>query len=858
MIDQNFRTGSSCRRIQWGWFPFYLLVFVCCGNVRDVDQGFVGVPLELAGERWERLSEIHYELTLQIPESKDERILGRLALSFDLRLSENPLAVDFRVPADQVMSVNLNGRSDSHSVQRGQILLDAASLKVGRNLVLIDFVAGDSPLNRRENLLYALFVPDRASQAFPCFDQPNLKARFSLTLTMPREWEAVSNGPRQDSSITADTKSVTFAQTEPISTYLFAFAAGRLKQEERSLGGYTMRVFHCETNQKKIDRNFPEIFELHRASLEWLEDYTGIRYPFAKFDFVLIPSFQFGGMEHPGAIFYRAERLLLEESATLSEQLGRANLIAHETAHMWFGDLVTMKWFDDVWLKEVFAGFMASKIVNPSFPEINHDLKFLLEHYPPAYAIDRSGGTHPIRQQLANLDEAASLYGALIYHKAPVVMRQLELLIGDEAFRRGLQQYLSRFRFANADWPDLVAILDSESPHDLQSWSRNWVEDAGRPTVWIDGDPGEKRKIYQADPTDKGRVWTQRLSILAQKGDQRALIPLELASESLPLPDAGSASVLLPNGGGLGYGLFRLDETSKDALLRNQPLDEVSRSAAWLTLWDALLEGELTGQRLVEAVLVSLPTESEELITQQLLHFLQEAHWSFLSPEQRNSMAPAIENSLWNGLNSAGSTSLKSSYFRALQSVASSDEMLQRLEDLWREDQQIPGLVLSERDFMTLALHLVLREIDSWPEILEVQAARIEDPENRARFQFLIPSVSPNPSVREDFFQSLADVENRRREPWVLEGLQYFFHPLRNEQTTKHIRPALALLLEISQTGTIFFPKNWLDASLGNQNSVEAATIVRSFLSSNPDYPARLRGKILQSADMLFRSSEAL
>src|SRR6185503_18218790 len=170
--------------------------------------------------------------------------------------------------------------------------------------------------------------------------------------------------------------------------------------------------------------------------------------------------FQFGGMEHPGAIFYSASGLLLDESATENQILNRASVIAHETSHMWFGDLVTMQWFNDVWMKEVFANFMAAKIVNPAFPKLNHDLRFLTEHYPPAYAVDRTEGTHPIRQELANLNEAGSLYGAIIYEKAPIVMRQLERILGPAKLQEGLQVYLKQFAFANATWQDLIKILD--------------------------------------------------------------------------------------------------------------------------------------------------------------------------------------------------------------------------------------------------------------------------------------------------------------------------------------------------------------------------------------------------------------
>src|SRR6187549_3362205 len=179
-------------------------------------------------------------------------------------------------------------------------------------------------------------------------------------------------------------------------------------------------------------------------------------------------------MEHPGAIFYNANGLLLDESATQDQMLGRASVIAHETAHMWFGDLVTMEWFDDVWLKEVFANFMAAKIVNPSFPGIDHELRFLLQHYPSAYEVDRTAGANPIRQELDNLNEAGSLYGAIIYQKAPVVMRHLEALLGEDNFRDGLREYLKAHSFANATWSDLINVLDARTPLDLQQWSQAW------------------------------------------------------------------------------------------------------------------------------------------------------------------------------------------------------------------------------------------------------------------------------------------------------------------------------------------------------------------------------------------------
>ena len=240
--------------------------------------------------------------------------------------------------------------------------------------------------------------------------------------------------------------------------YLFSFVAGKFSMETATRDGT------CSSGCS-IARPTPPRWRATATRSStctpprsiWLEDYTGIPYPFGKFDFVLIPSFQFGGMEHAGAILYNASSLLLDESATQNQMLDRASVIAHETAHMWFGDLVTMRWFNDVWMKEVFANFMAAKIVNPSFPEVNHELRFLLAHYPAAYQVDR---TRDQRDPPAagESQRGRQLYGAIIYQKAPIVMRQLELMLGETAFRDGLREYLKRYAFGNATWLDLVRI----------------------------------------------------------------------------------------------------------------------------------------------------------------------------------------------------------------------------------------------------------------------------------------------------------------------------------------------------------------------------------------------------------------
>ena len=404
-----------------------------------------------------------------------------MEIRFNLATAEEPLALDFRAASEALHSLQVNGAALPTAVEAEHVLLPTNTLHIGENHVALQFTAGDSALNRNPDYLYTLFVPDRARTALPVFDQPDLKASWELSLDLPAAWEAIANTPRLSVSEADGRRVHRFAASEPISSYLFGFVAGRFQSVTRGWRGQGMTMLHRETDPEKLARNLDDIFRQHREAVAWLEDYTGVPFPFEKLDFALIPAFQYGGMEHVGAIQYRAELLLLDENPTDDERLRRASLIAHEVAHMWFGNLVTMRWFNDVWTKEVFANFMAAKMVNPLFPEIDHELNFLLRHYPAAYAVDRSAGANPIRQALGNLNEAGQMYGPIIYNKAPIMMRQLESLLGADALREGVAAYLERFAYANATWPALVEILDQKTPLDLAAWSDTWVHSPGFP-----------------------------------------------------------------------------------------------------------------------------------------------------------------------------------------------------------------------------------------------------------------------------------------------------------------------------------------------------------------------------------------
>ena len=822
-----------------------------------------GVPLEVAQQRAARVSNLRYDLHFSVPDAHTEPVRGRVTIRFDLKDPSRPLPIDFAGPPDAVGTVTAGGRASGARWANEHIVIPATDLRAGANEIAVEFRSADAPLNRNPEFMYALFVPARARQAFPCFDQPDLKAKYTVSLRVPKEWEALSNGAETG----RDGEVITFAETKPISTYLFTFAAGKFKVESAARGARRFRMLHRENDAEKVARNRDAIFDLHAGALDWLEEYTGIEYPFGKFDFLLVPAFQFGGMEHPGAIFYRASSLLLDPSATQDDKLGRASLIAHETAHMWFGDLVTMRWFNDVWTKEVFANFMAAKIVSPAFPEINHELRFLLAHYPSAYGVDRTAGSNAIRQELANLNEAGSLYGAIIYQKAPIVMRQLETIVGAQAFRDGMREYLKTHAFANATWPGLIAILDPRTPEDLAAWSHAWVEQAGRPEIatelTVTDGRIERLAFAQRDPVAaRGLVWSQRLSVALGYASEIRTLDVALKGSTVEVPAARglpAPSFVLPSGAGVGYGGFTLDPASNAWLLKHLPdvPDPLTRGAAAITLWESMLDGRVPAGIVAELLLRSAAVERDEQNVQRMLAYLERAYWKFLDGKSRAAFGPRVEQVLRAGLTAAATPSLKSAWFSALRDTAVTPATVEFLERVWRKTEEVPGLVLAEPDYIQLAQALAVRGVKGSDGILAEQIARTQNPDRKAQMEFVRPALSADEKTRDAFFDSLKDVKNRRRETWVLEAVAYLHHPLRAASAEKYIRTSLELVREIQRTGDIFFPKRWSDVTLSGHSTRSAAEIVRRFVAALPeDYPPRLRLVILSSADDLFRAAQ--
>lgn len=763
-----------------------LLTLAACSNVSPVESG---VSRGLARERTERISNLRYDLAFSIPASQEEPCSGEVTLHFDLS-GKGQLQLDFRSGAKAVQGLSVNGREWPADVRDEHIVIPGKALKKGPNQVSVSFTPDDAPLNRRPEFLYSLLVPDRARTLFPCFDQPDMKARFTLALDIPADWVAVSNGTVQEESISGDRKRIRFEESALLPTYLFSFSAGRWNVARFDRDGQPVHIYHRENDPAKLSQ-LPEIYRQIDCALDWMEDYTGIPMPFPKYDCVIVPGFQFGGMEHPGAILFNETRMFLGDAPTDVEKLSRTDLISHETAHLWFGDAVTMEWFDDVWTKEVFAGHFAAQITRPLFPEIDFRTMDFRNFNIRAYEEDRTAGTTSIRQRLDNLQDAGLIYGNIVYDKSPVVMRMLADTLGADAFRKGLQKYLHQYLYGNATWPALIDILDKYTKADLKAWSHQWVEEKGMPAY--------------------------------------------------PESDA------LPNLSALGYGYYPMSGNAIATALASvtslkKPYERLSTLA---NLYENMLHGRLTPEHLLPCLKEVLQKEKDPLVASSALGYLGEI-WRH---------GPAEVEALLHSLAKNGDipAQVRLSAFRSLVHLHCDTTVDEELRQVWLQQRPWPGLQLSAEDYNTLACELALRRPGDMDQIRSVQRSRITNADRLARFDFVWPALSPDKAVRDSVFTSLLEPENRATEPWALESLRLLNHPLRQQEALGYIVPALDEMQEIQRTGDIFFPKNWIVATLSGHASHEAADIVRSWLDAHPDYPPLLLNKILQAADPLLR-----
>ncbi|MFT4112952.1 M1 family metallopeptidase [Silvibacterium sp.] len=834
-------------------------------------QAPAGIPRELARERAARVSDVHYSLhyTL-VPHGAQTEATE--SIRFRLANTSQPLLLDFR--DGHVASLTVNGVSTPPDESNGHLILPADKLHTGENILELHFAANVAPAEKAitrfedhddgSEYIYTLFVPMDAEMAFPCFDQPDLKGRFQLTMTAPAAWTVVSNtDPVSTKAPSADAKETAFAETQPISTYLFAFAAGPFAKVHSTPG--LPGIYVRKSKEQAAQSEAPEVQQMAADGITYLGKYFAQPYPFPKYDMVLIPGFAYGGMEHAGATFLREESVLFRTAPTATSLRNRDILVLHELTHQWFGDFTTMRWFDDLWLKEGFAQYMAYNALAALHPNGEVWKHFYESIKPGAYGIDETQGTTPIYQDIPNLKDAKSAYGAIVYSKAPGVLRQLNYVLGDHDFQLGLQRYLAAHKYGNAEWSDLIGSFQQVSGKDLEPWAAMWIRHRGMPQVeasWsCNGGRLARLTLTQHDVLGTDALWPIASEVLLSYADGRtAHLKAQFHAKSANIPVEGNAcpAFVFANDDDHGYGLYLLDDTSRnfitqhiaaasDAAIQNP----FTRTLLWGALWDAVRTAGYNPADYARLTLAALPNVRDESLAASLLGHSQTALHRYVGDTTRTQLTTQFATLAVDRMQHDASQDLRITWFHALNGLGASDVGSSALRSLLAGSLSVPGVTLRQQDRWGMVTSLIAYGDAHAATILAEEEQR--DPSGDGKkFAWAAQAAQPDAATKQHYFDEYLH-NPQRPEDWIEASLGAFNAWNQSQLTAPYIDPALEALPQIKQTRKIFFLVGWLNAFMDGQQSEAARDTVYSYLKDH-SLDEDLRLKILQSVDELDRT----
>jgi aminopeptidase N len=831
-----------------------------------------GIPRELARARAQLLSDLHYRLHFTLV-AHASTTAGHEEITFNLK-SVAPILIDYR--EGTASRLQINDGDVSVQAENGHILLPKEKLQAGQNRVVLDFESPVAPAGKAitrfedkddgSEYIYTLFVPMDASMAFPCFDQPDLKGRFALAVTTPEDWSVISNTILSGFGLAVPpeqmrdgTRSVHFIQTEPISTYLFAFAAGPFRKVHETAG--LPGVYVRKSQYEKAIGEAPELQQVTADGMKFLADYFSQPFPFPKYDLVLIPGFAYGGMEHAGATFLREESVLFRTAPTHSDRIGRDLLTLHELTHQWFGDFTTMRWFDDLWLKEGFAQYMAYRTLDQLKPNEHMWQRFHLSIKPAAYAIDSTLGTTPIYQDIDNLQNAKSAYGAIVYSKAPGLLRQLAFIVGDEHFRDGLRIYLKEHQYGNAEWSDLVRAFERASGRSLAQWAEAWIHRRGMPQVDVSWSCHAGHltnlSLSQHDVLNAGGVWPIAMQIMLDYPNTAPVrIRAELKQQKADLTDAAGKpcpTFVFANDQDYAYGRFLLDPVSQQVVTSDlgNISDLFERTLLWGSLWDSVREAELAPRDYLTLTHRLLPREQDESLTQSLSAHTITALHRYVSPQTRAELGPHFETMAQDRMLHVEDQGLRIVWFRSFRAVSETEFGRFGLKQLLANQVQVPGVQLRPLDRWSMVTALIALKDPDADKVFAAERER-DHTGDGLKYAYVAEAARPDASTKKKYFDDYLHNADRP-EDWVEQSLTAFNYWNESDLTQPYLKPALEALPQVKRERKIFFILAWLGAFIGGQQSVESDSEVHAWLKTGQIDPD-LRLKVLEVVDELDRT----
>lgn len=676
---------------------------------------------DYAAWRKRQIADVDYRISVDL-DGEADAFGGRVLATTEIaRPLQQPLTIDFT--GGEVKTVSVNGTEIPFEYNGYFISIASEQLPQGANDIAIDYThpysTDGTGLHRFKDpqdgsvYLYTHFEPYKANRFFPHFDQPDLKARYTVDVKAPADWQVVTTAREEKLEELADgRRHWHFPATKKFSSYIFPLHAGPFMVWESNAGDIPLRLMARKTLAPDVKPQ--DWFTFTQQAFAFYQKYFGIEYPFGKYDQLIVPDFTIGAMENVAAVTFN-EAYVSRGEKTQAQRQRLANVIAHEMAHMWFGDLVTMKWWNGLWLKESFATYMASLALseNSEFDDVWEN--FYLGSKQSAYRADQLVTTHPIEVPVPNTAEAFSNFDSITYGKGGSVLEQLPHYLDREAFRQGVSNYLKDFSYGNAELKDFMGHLGKAANRDLEGWTEKWLYRPGVNTITAryqcSDDKITKLNIEQTAPKEHRVLRKQKIQLGIYRLQDSimtrvAAVPVTYsgrhtevkAARGQPCPE-----ILNPNDEDWAYVKTRLDNKSIGQISRHINAIESSftRLMLWQSLFDSVTDADRPLTEWIDFALDNAGGESNINVIRLISSHLEDAAGYLyrieMPQELRAEQLQEIEHFVWAQLNTApaGSDAQKT-WFGTFTELAHTEEALNNATQLVSGELEIGGLTIDQ------------------------------------------------------------------------------------------------------------------------------------------------------------------
>jgi len=810
-----------------------------------------------------------YEVALDL--NRGAEVFGSRTI---LRFAATPGAETFiDLIARDVREITLNGRSidpaaafaDSRIALTGleaqnELIVDADCLYTNTGEGLHRFV---DPVDG-EVYLYSQFeVPD-SRRVFAVFEQPDLKATFQFTVSAPDAWKVVSNSPTPEPQRHGDgTATWVFEPTPTISSYITALVAGPYEATFSELTSASGRVIPLGVYARKslwqfLDADY--IFDKTREGFAYFEEKFDYPYPFAKYDQLFVPEFNAGAMENAGAVTF-TETYVFRSKVTDAVKERRVVTILHELAHMWFGDLVTMRWWNDLWLNESFAEWASTMATAEATEWTEAWTTFNAMEKTWAYRQDQLPSTHPVVAQINDLEDVQVNFDGITYAKGGSVLKQLAAWVGIEQFFAGVAAYFKKNEWSNTELSDLLVELERTSGRELSTWSKKWLETAGVNTLSPEiatADDGTITRfaVVQTAPADYPTIRPHRLGIGFYRLQGDALVrvhheELDVDGDLTEVPQLKGLArpdLVLLNDDDLAYAKIRLDEHSlRTAIAHLKDIsDPLARSLVWGAAWDQTRDGETAASDYVDLVLSNIGRETESTTVRTTLGQLQLAANSYVTPSTREATRARVADGLWKLAQQAqpGSDS-QLQFVTAFAAAASTAAHTQQVQALRDGELVLEGLEIDTDLSWQLLVSLAAAGAVSAEEIDAALAA--DNTAKGGEFAAQARAALPTPEDKRAAWASLIDQADAPN-TIVRAAAAGFVHPAGRDLLADFVAPYFDMLLPIWESRTYQIAQYLIvglyPAPLAN---VALRDATRAWLAAHQDAPPALRRLVAEN-----------